>query len=51
MNGVYIRVWFVFSVSPVATLTVLSSQPTKSLSQLQRFIPTKLLYGKVFISP
>lgn len=43
-------VWFVFSVSPVAAVTVLASQPTESLSKLQRSIPTKLLHDKTFIS-
>jgi len=34
-------------ISPVAMLTVLASQPNKPLSNLQRFMPTKLFYDSV----
>lgn len=40
--------WFVFAISPVAALAVLASQPTQSLSQLHRSIPSKLLHGFYF---
>ena len=38
-----------FFIPPVAMLTVLASRPNKPLSNLQRFMPTKLFYDSVTV--